>query len=97
MGTVLTLTELTTNCVGNHSVIIMIKAVNKRYTVLRMRDAQQIFTQQMKTDLHDITGEYGTKCKFWLFSSLMVYHLTHTLKNLFLLIGKSGNQHMKFT
>ena len=62
-----------------------------------MRDAQQIFTQQMKTDLHDITGEYGTKCKFWLFSSLMVYHLTHTLKNLFLLIGKSGNQHMKFT
>ena len=39
MGTVLTLTELTTNCVGNHSVIIMIKAVNKRYTVLRMRDA----------------------------------------------------------
>lgn len=42
-------------------------------------------------------GEYGTKCKFQLFSSLMVYHLIHTLKILFLLIGESGNQHTKFT
>ena len=42
-------------------------------------------------------GEYGTKCKFQLFSSLMVCHLIHTLKILFLLIGKSGNQHTKFT
>ena len=37
MGTVPTLTELITNCVGNQ-VIIVIKVKNKRYRVLRLGD-----------------------------------------------------------